>query len=111
MTLSSLPRWIPVLLLAAVALAGCKNDGAGPLVGDERSATIQSPGTGGGNSATGATGGTAASPGTGNAAVTPGTSGAATATGGVTGQDSASGRSTDPAGTPQPGTTPTIPSR
>ena len=111
MTFASTSRWFPALLLAAVSLAACKNDGAGPFVRDDRAPDNQVTGTGGGNSATGATGGTAASPATGNAAVTPGTSGAATATGGGTGQDSASGRATDTAGTPQPGTHPTVPSR
>ena len=111
MTIAVTPKWVPVLLLAAVSLAGCRNDGANPVVGDDRSVNNQVPGTGGGNSATGATGGSATSPGAGNAGATPGTSGAATATGGGTGQDSASGRATDSAGTPQPGTHPTVPSR
>lgn len=58
----------------ALALAGCRNDGAGPQPGDTRAVNNQSAGTGAGNSATGATGGTATSPGAGNAAATPGTS-------------------------------------
>ena len=110
MTFSLKPRWLPVLLLASASLVACKNDGAGPVIGDDRSVNNQVPGTGAGSTTTGATGGSATSPGS-NAGTTPGISGAATATGGGTGQDSASGRATDTAGTPQPGTNPTVPSR
>ena len=106
--------YMPILLAVAVLAAGCKNDGANPVVGDQRSATSAAPGTGAGNSATGATGGTATSPAMGGvqgAGATPGVSGAATATGGGATQDTASGRPADMSGTPQPGTNPTEPSR
>ena len=114
MSKASSANGIPMLFVVAVSVAGCKNDGANPVVGDQRAATSAVPGTGGGNSATGATGGSATSPvmgGTQGAAATPGVSGAATSTGGGTSEDTASGRATDMAGTPQPGTNQTVPSR
>ena len=114
MSKASSAMYIPILLAVAVWVAGCKNDGANPVIGDQRAATSAVPGTGGGNSATGATGGSATSPAMGGAqgaGATPGVSGAATATGGGNSEDTASGRPTDMAGTPQPGTNPTVPSR
>lgn len=108
MNVSTITR---VTLLASVlSLAGCKNDGANPVVTDNQAATTAVPGTGAGNSATGATGGTATSPGQDGTqnpvGATPGTSGAATSTGGMAGPDSASGRPADTLGTPQPGQNP-----
>ena len=114
MSKASSATCISVLFAVAVSVTGCRNDGANPIVGDQRAATSAVPGTGGGNSATGATGGTATSPAMGGAqgaGATPGVSGAATATGGGAPGDTASGRPTDMAGTPQPGTNPTVPSR
>lgn len=107
MKIASSVKCIPVFLAALMSLAACKNDGANPVLADDRAATTT--GTGAGNSVTGATGGTATSPGaygTQNpAAATPGTSGAATTGGTGMTYDSASG-SPNSSGTPQPAQNP-----
>jgi hypothetical protein len=99
---------LPTKTLAAavllLSLAGCRNDGVGPVVTDERSATSGVPGSGAGNSATGATGGSATSPGS-TAGTTAGVTGpqSSTAVGG-TGRnaDTASGVSGDPTSQSRP---------
>ena len=49
-------------LVAGLALVACRNDGAGPIVGDPKAPNLSTPGNGAGNSTTGATGGSAAAP-------------------------------------------------
>ena len=87
----SLHRHAPLFVLLAVGLAACRNDGANPLINDNRNPTATVPGSGAGNSATGATGGTATSPATGAAAATPGVYDGSTATGGSGGAANAGG--------------------
>jgi len=87
-----------------LALTGCRNDGVGPVVSDQRSATSGVPGSGAGNSATGASGGSATSLGS-TAGTTAGVTGpqSSTAVGG-TGHnaDTASGVSGNPSAQSRP---------
>ncbi len=96
----SLSRHLPLILLLVGGLAACRNDGANPLITDDRNPNATVPGSGAGNSATGASGGTATSPATGAAATTPGVHEGSTATVGAGGTVDAGG--TDASTTPSP---------
>lgn len=50
------------VLAVVLGFTGCRNDGAGPVMGNQQAPDQVSPGNGAGNSASGASGGSAAAP-------------------------------------------------
>jgi hypothetical protein len=95
---------VVIALVAGLVLAGCRNDGAGPIVGDPKAANLSTPGNGAGNSGTGATGGSAAAPQAGAGQV-PGSTAGSSGTAGNTAAGSQNNAGPAPsrqAGTPTP---------